>query len=60
VFFQNSARNQHDGLLEIEGLDLPRVHFGDPETCHNLLTQNIAPASRVPAAKNADIVQSLS
>jgi hypothetical protein len=31
MFFQNSAGNQHDGLLEIEGLDLPRVHFGNPE-----------------------------
>jgi hypothetical protein len=38
MFFQNSAGNQHDRLLEIEGLDLPRVHFGDPEDLrHNLL-----------------------
>jgi hypothetical protein len=40
VFFQNSAGNQDDGPLEIEGLDLPRVHFGDPEDLrNNLLTQ---------------------
>jgi hypothetical protein len=33
-------RNQHDGFLEIEGLDLPRVHFGDPEDLRlNLLAQ---------------------
>jgi hypothetical protein len=40
VFFQNAAGNQDDGPWEIERLNLPRVHFGDPEDLRrNLLAQ---------------------
>ena len=27
----DACRNHDDGPLTIQGLDLPRIHFGDPE-----------------------------